>query len=730
MTISQAFDLALQHHRSGRLADAEALYRQILAAQPNHADALHLLGVVANQAGRHDVAADLIRQAIAANPAGSHYQLDLGNALMAQGHLDESIAAFRAALQFNPAFAMAHNNLGIAWRAKGCLDEAVASHRQALEIDPNHADFHNNLSVALQEKGQSEEAVAACHCALRIKPDHPSAWYNLGIALQSRGQLDEAIAVYRRAIQIKPDHAGALNNMGAVLRDRGHLQDAIAVYHRALEVKPGMPETYNNLGIALKDEGRLDEAIAAYRRALQIDPGYVEALNDLGIALKDQGELDEAIAAFRQALRIKPNHPRMHSNLVYTLHYHPRHDAGTISEEQQRWNRQFSDPLKPFLQPHANDRSPERRLRVGYISPDFRDHTVARFVLPLFERHDREQFEILCYSEVLRPDSMTERLRALAAGWRSTVGVPDARMEEMIREDGVDILVDLTMHAADNRLPALARQPAPVQVAWLAYAGSTGLPAIGYRLTDDRMDPPGSRGRGTVWSAEEPVRLPDCWCCYSPASDSPEVNTLPAQSAGRITFGALNNFAKVHDGVLALWARVLAAVAGSRLLMFSPEGRTRERIRAFFTGQGIGTERVELVGFLPTREHLSLYHRIDIALDPFPYNGMATTCDALWMGVPVLTLPGAMPASRAGLSLLSSIGLAEFAASSEDDYVRLATELAADLPRLANLRATLRPRMSASPLMDAPLFARNVEAAYRSMWRRWLHESSAPLGMD
>jgi predicted O-linked N-acetylglucosamine transferase (SPINDLY family) len=337
----------------------------------------------------------------------------------------------------------------------------------------------------------------------------------------------------------------------------------------------------------------------------------------------------------------------------------------------------------------------------------------------LFERHDREQFEILCYSAVTRSDWMTERFRALAGVWRNTVGVPDDRLAQMIREDGVDILVDLAMHTAGNRLPVFARQPAPVQVAWLAYAGSTGLPGIGYRLTDARIDPPGSRSCGTAWSAEEPVRLPDCWCCYHPVGETPEVNELPALSSKGVTFGSLNSFMKVHEGVLARWARVLEAVRGSRLVLLCPGEKARERVRSFFGARGIAAETVDLVDRLPRAEYLSLYHGIDIGLDPFPYNGITTTCDAFWMGAPVLTLPGEMPASRAGLSLLSAVGLAEFAVSSEEDYVRVAVELAANLPRLAELRTTLRPRMQASPLMDAPSFAGNVEAAYRSMWERW-----------
>jgi protein O-GlcNAc transferase len=830
--------MGLQHHRAGRLADAEALYRQILAVQPRHADALHFLGLIAHQVGRHELAVEWIRQAIVFDPNNPvahsnlgeacraigrldeavaacrraleltpdfpNAHLNLGNAFRERGQLDEAVAAYRRALHFKPDYPEAQSNLGNALRDRGQLDEAVAAHRRALQLQPDYPAAHNNLGAALAEQGQLDKAVAAYRRALELKSDYPEALHNLGNALRERGQLDEAAAAFRKALEIKSDYPEARNNLGVVLAEQGQLDEAVAVCRRALELRPDNPEAHNNLGAALKDLGQLDEAVAVCRRALELRPDYAEACNNLGNALKargqleeaaaayrqsialqpdnpetynnlgsalagrgqfdeavaacrhalelnpdypdahnnlgdalkDQGELDEAIGAFRRALQLKPKYALAHSNLVFTLHFHPDHNERTISEEHQRWNRQFSDPLKQFFRLQANDPAVARRLRIGYVSPDFRDHPAGRYVLPLLERHDRERFDVLCYSGVLRPDWMTERLRAPAgparnasrsdAGgeWRSTVGVPDARLAEMIREDGVDILVDLAMHTAGNRLPMFARQPAPVQVTWLAYPGSTGLPSIGYRLTDAWMDPPGEE---PAWSAEEPVRLPDCWCCYDPVGETPEINELPALSAQGVTFGSLNNFAKAHKGVLALWARVLEAVKGSRLVMLCPEGSARERVRAFFGARGIAVERVELVGYLPRWEYLRLYQRIDLGLDPFPFNGMTTTCDALWMGVPVLTLPGEMPASRAGLSLLSSVGLGELAASSEEDYVRMAVELAGNLPRLADLRATLRARMQASPLMDAPRFARNVESAYRSMWQAWCNkQSSAP----
>jgi len=784
MTIPQALQIAVQHHQAGRLAQAEALYRQILAAQPDNADAVHLLGLIAHQAGRHDLAVEWIRRAIVLNPNNPAAHCNLGEACRAIGRLDDAVAAYRRALQLKPNLPEAHNNLGNALRDRGQFDEAVLTYRHAIELKPNYPEAHKNLGATLKELGQLGEAVAAYRRALELKPDDPETLNSLAVALAGQGQFDHATAASHRALQLKPDYPEALNNLGNALREGGRLDEAVDAYRRALDLNPSLPEAHNNLGVVFKDLGRLDEAVAAYlralelkpddpetlinlgnalreqgllgeaiaasRRALELKPGYPEAwnnlantlrdrsqldeavaacrralelrpdypdaLNNLGNALWERGDLDESISSYRRALQIKPEDASTHGNLIFTLNFHPGYDASAISEEHRRWNRQFGDPLKPFLQPHANDPAAARRLRIGYVSPDFRDHAVGRYILPLLERHDRERFEILCYSGVARADGMTERFRALATEWRSTVGVPDARLAEMIREDGVDLLVDLALHTAGNRLPVFARQPAPVQVTWLGYPGSTGLRGIGYRLTDGRLEPPGEE---PAWSAEEPVRLPDCWCCYQAVGEFPEINALPARSSGGVTFGSLNNFAKMHEGVLALWARVLEAVKGSRLLMRCPEGLARERVRAWFDARGIGTERVELVGFLSQWDYLRLYERIDLGLDPFPYNGITTTCDALWMGVPVLTLPGEMPASRAGLSLLSNVGLGELATHSEEDYVGMAVELAGNLPRLANLRATLRARMLGSPLMDAPRFARNVEAAYRSMWERW-----------
>ena len=691
VSIPQAFELAVQHHQAGRLAEAEAICRQILAADPRHADAFHLLGVIARRMGRSDVAVELIRQAIAIAPKLSVLHSSLGNALCDQGRFDEAITAYRRAIQ----------------------------------IEPNLAETHSNLGNALSYQGRTDEAIAAYHRAIQLKPGFAEAHYNLGNALRDKGRIEQAFASYGRAIQLKPDYVTAHINLGNALTHQGRLDEAVAAYRKALELEPDYMDTHYNLGIALAHQGRLDEAVATYGRALELRPDYPDAHINLGNALKDASQLDEAIVCYRRAMSIEPHNSHTHSNLIYALHFHPAQDAVSIHEEHCRWERQFAEPLRKFFRPHANDRDPERRLRIGYVSPDFWHHVICHFLTPLLESHDHAAFEIFCYASVKRPDAITARMKKSAAVWRDVLGVRDDALAELIREDRIDILVDLTQHMADNRLSVFARKPAPVQVAWLGYPGSTGLSAMDCRLTDARMDP-----EGAPWadSVEAPVRLPDSWFCFDPIDEYPEPSALPALQAGHVTFGCLNNFCKVNEAVLKLWVAVLQSVEGSRLVMQCPAGETQARVRQWFEAQGIAAHRLELVSHTAARaEFLRHFERIDLALETFPYNGGTTTCEALWMGVPAPSFPGASAVARIGLSILSAAGLPELIAVSQADYLRLIVTLAADLPRLAELRATLRVRMKASAFMDAPRFARNVEHTYRQMWRRWCGvQSSLP----
>jgi predicted O-linked N-acetylglucosamine transferase (SPINDLY family) len=534
--------------------------------------------------------------------------------------------------------------------------------------------------------------------------------------LRDEGRFDDAIAACRRAIELKPDYPEACNNLGNALNDSGRFDEAIASYRQAIQLKGDHPEVHNNLGIALRGTGRLDEAVASYRRAIELKPDYPEAHNNLGNALKEMGQLDEAIAAYRRATVLRPKLSDAHSNLLSTLNYHPGWDPATIFEEHRRWHYRYAEPLQRFIQPHRNERSPDRRLRIGYVSPDFRKHPVGHFLLPLLMRHDHKHCEIFCYAQVRASDVLTEQLRTHADHWHSLTGLQDGPAAELIRQHQIDILVDLSGHTAHNRLMFFAHKPAPVQVTFLGYPNTTGLATMDYRLTDAYADPPGLT---EPWHSEQLFRLPQCAWCYQPAASPP----IEPRKEGPITFGCFNNFAKVTEPMLLLWARILHQVPGSRLLLktraLSSEN-ARQRVRQVLGEAGIDSECLELRGHEPAHDdHLALYQRLDVALDTFPYHGTKTTCEAMWMGVPVVTLAGKTHPSRVGVSLLNNIGLPELVANSPEEYVRLAVELAGDPPRLSHLRSTLRQRMEGSPLMDAPRFARDMETAYRSMWQRW-----------
>jgi predicted O-linked N-acetylglucosamine transferase (SPINDLY family) len=608
------------------------------------------------------------------------------------------------------------NKLGIALREGGYLDEAIAACRRALELRPRFPEAQVNLGAALAAQGRLDQAISAYRSAVEEKPGLPEAHNNLGNALRERGNFDEAVAACRRALDLKPNFPEAHNNLGAALAGQRRLEEAVAAYRRALELQPGFPAAHNNLGAALSDRGRLDEAVAAYRRALELQPGFPAAHNNLGSALKDRGELDEAIAELRRAVHFRPDFSEAHSNLIYTLQFHPGHNARSLAKERQRWNWRFSNSVRRFVTPHANESSAERRLRVGYVSPDLRSHVVGRNVMPLFEFHNPRHVEIICYAGVVHPDEFTDEFHQRARQWRSTVGLGDEALAEMIRQDGVDILVDLSQHQAGNRLPMFARKPAPVQVSFAGYPESTGLEAIEYRISDRYLE---SGPKDEETGSTEMVHLIDSFWCYDPCGIEVEVNGLPATDSGNITFGCLNNFCKVNEQALSLWAQVLGKVTDSRLILLTSVGSHRQRAREFLEKKGIESHRVDFVEFRPRREYLKLYHRLDIILDTFPYNGHTTSLDALWMGVPVVSLAGETPVSRAGLSQLSNLGLPEWVAHSESEYVKIAEKLAGDLPRLAQLRSTLRERMENSVLMDAPRFARQVEEAYRKMWKRW-----------
>jgi protein O-GlcNAc transferase len=715
-TPADLLSLAVQHHQAGRLSEAIEAYRAVLSHDPNNPVTLSNLGAAYQQQGDLDQAADCYRRAIAASPQLVEAHGNLGTVLKNQGRPIEALACYRRAIELRPDYAVAHGDLGVVLQELGRLDEAIAAYRRAIELAPGSERAHFNLATALCDCGQVNEALDSYRRATQLRPTFVEAYCNLGNALKDLGRLDEALACYHQALKLAPNYVQAYNNLAGVLQQQGKLSDAVAWYEGALALNPILPEIHSNLGSALREQGRLDEALASQHRALALAPDCAQAYNHLAYALKDQGNLDGAIDAYHRALALRPNAISTHSDLLYTLQFSERYDAAAIHHQHVRFDERHIRPQAQFIQPHQNDRSPDRRLRVGYVSSEFYDHCLIHFTAPLLVHHDPTQVEVFCYADVVRPDEKTQRLRSLAHHWRDILGLSPAQTAELIRDDQIDILVDSTMHMHRGHQLLFARKPAPVQVCWLAYPGTTGISTIDYRLTDPYLDPPGLFDR---FYTEQSIRLSDTFWCYDPLNTEPHVNPLPALAAGLVTFGSLNNFCKNNDTTFRLWSRVLNNVPGSRLILLADEGSHRGRTRDFFAEQGIASDRLTFVGRQPRLDYLQTYHQIDIGLDTHPYNGHATSLDSYWMGVPVVTLVGRTVVGRAGLSQLTNLGLTDLIAHAPDEFVAIATGLAGDLSRLADLRQSLRLRMQASPLMNAPRFVHNLESTYRDLWRRW-----------
>lgn len=759
---------AKSHHASGRHREAEQLYRQILAADPSDVETHYLLGTACHVLGRPQEAIAALAEAVRLNPrhveahhylgfvlaqlqawdqAISSYQQALhlqpdyaevaqrlqhalggrerseGDRLAAEGRTEDAIICWRRALELRPDDGDAMARLAATFDRQERYDEGVAAYRSFLKARPNSSGALNNLGVMLSKQGTPEEGLKCFRRALELNPADAESCNNLGVALTRQGQFDEAVANLQRAVELKPDYVEAHNNLGNAWGDR-HVAEAIACYQRALQLNPRYGAAHCNMARRLESSDRLDEALVAYQRAVESSPGDAELFGNYGAALLSAARQDEAIAAYRTALRLNPRQRVWHGNLVYALNLLPDYDAATIFAEHREWGRRHADPLTATAAPHANDRTPGRRLRIGYVASHFREHAVNCFTEPILTAHDHQAVEVFCYNSALpgEADATTTRLRGCADHWREIVGLGDQHVSELVRRDRIDVLVDLAGHIGGSRLLMFAYKPAPVQVTYIGYQNTTGMLAMDYRLTDDWSDPPGMTDR---YYTERLYRLPRSFFCFRAPPAAPDVAPSPASTNGFVTFGSFNNPAKLTPQVLATWAEVLAGAPNSRLLMLAPRTTAfRESVRDILARQGVGADRVELFFRGPQRDFLERVNQVDVALDPFPFNGHTTTCDCLHQGVPVLTLAGGSYASRFGGSALVTLDLREFIADSRAGYVAIAHEVAAHLDRLSALRAELRGRMLASPLVDAAGFTRNLEAAYRAMWVDWCAKPS------
>ncbi|MHB1676708.1 MAG: tetratricopeptide repeat protein [Sulfuriferula sp.] len=636
-----------------------------------------------------------------------------------EGRIAQAESLYQQILDVAPGYADALNLTGLIAYQRGQMDRAVTLIAQAIHAKPLDQSYHYNLGVVQQAQGRLEEAVACYRQALLIKPDYIEVYPNLGVALHSQNRLEEAVACYRQALSIKPDYAEAYSNLGLALKDQGQLEAAVACYRQALLIKPDYAEAHCNLGAALKDKGQLNEAVACYQQALLVKPDFAKAYCNLGAALPDQGQLDEAILCYQQALALKPDYHEAYSNLLLCAQYSPRYTPSELIAEHLRYAAQFEAPLKRAWQPHLNSCEPNRPLKIGYVSPDFRNHSVAFFIEPVLANHEKSQVEVFCYYNNYLHDAVTDRLAAAADHWVPCIGLTDDQLAERIRKDGIDILVDLSVHSAQHRLLTFARKPAPVQVSWIGYAGTTGLDAMDYRLTDEYMDPPGMTEQ---YHSEKLVRLRTAYIYQAPA-ESPPVNELPSLTSSQFILACLNNLAKINQDTIHLWGRILTALPHAKLMLGNTDSEsTKQRLIDMFGQEGVDPERLILQPKMSLMDYLALHHRIDLALDCFPYNGGITTCHSLWMGVPVITLAGNRSISRVGASLMMRAGLAEFITHSPDQYLERTLQVARNLPKLSQIRQTLGERITSNINNDPKHLTRELETAFRLMWEKWCND--------
>lgn len=681
---TEHFERAVALHRAGKLAAAEVEYDRALACQSDWVEAWYNRGLALSGLERWSVA-----------------------------H-----ACFDRVLALRPDFAQAYNERGVVLYALGRYQEAMDNYDRAEALVPGYADALINRGAALAELQRPEEALACYERVLEQHPEHVLALNNRGNVLRDMNRLEDALASYDRVILVKPNHAAAFNNRGVVLHALGRFDAAVASYSRALALKPGYADAHRNLGLAYLKQGNPDAAADSFNKAMSLKPEYAQAYTNLGTARLQQNKPEEAILCFKRALEIKPDYAEAYSDYLLALLYRSSATPEALLAAHRGFAERFETPLKMNWPVHVPPRIVSSRLKVGYVSADFRNHSVARFIEPVLAHHDRSRVEVYCYYNNFQQDTVTARIAAREEHWVVCKGWSNARLAERIRADGIDILVDLAGHTGDGRLLSFARKPAPVQVTYLGYAATTGLSSMDYRITHADVDPPGS----DKYYSEVLYRLPRSLWCYRPPTGMPAVTAAtPAIKNGFVTFGSVNNLAKISPETTTLWLEILRRVPGARLVMTGvPEGSARRGLQELFVGAGIAAERVHMEGRLSDADFWQLLQTIDITLDPFPYTGTTTTCEALWMGLPVVTLQGTTCVARSGYALLKQLDLAELVASSAERYVEIAVSLARDIPQLDLLHRRLRPRIESSPLRDEAGFTLELETAYDYFWQTWV----------
>jgi predicted O-linked N-acetylglucosamine transferase (SPINDLY family) len=720
------YNLGLTLQDLGRLPEAQTSYRRAIQINPDFFQAHGSLGIVLQGLGCMKDAEASYRQAIEINPGYADAHNNLGNVMKEQGCLDEAVACYRRALQINPDYVLARSNLGLVLEDMGHLDEAEASFRRVLEIVPDSVDVHCSLGNVLKKLGRPDQAEASFRRALEIRPDLAELYFNLGNTLTELKRPVEAEVCYRQAIQIRPDYAEAHYNLGTYLMQSAWVDEAEASFRSALQARPDYADAHTNLGASLHAQGRMNEAVESFRRVIELKPDCAEAYNDLGNALRDSGRLDEAEVNYRRALELDPGHAVAHSNLIFAQDLAADISVPAMQDERRKWGEMHALHLLQDI-PHANTPDPERRLRIGYVATDFRTNSAPTIFGTMLFDYDRSRFDVYAYSNETKSTALTERFQQNVTAWRNIFGMSDDEVADLIREDNIDILVDLAGHSGRNRLPVFAKKPAPIQVTAWGYSTGTGIKAIDVLFSDSVLIPPEERALYA-----EQVRYLPIFFSYYPCQTPPEVGPLPALATQRITFGTFTRMEKVTDETYRAWAAVLLAVPDSRMLFKNAEmdhAAARARVAGYFSRAGVDPERLIFQGRTRWEEHMNAFNQVDIALDTFPQGGGVTTLEGISMGVPLVTLRWPTFGGRMGASILGVMGLSDWVAETPEQYVEIAKQKAQDIPALAALRGQLRSRLRSSIVGDTRAYAGVVEQEYRKLWQAWCERHSSNTGI-
>jgi len=701
---------------------AEALWREASQAHPDSARVHAVRGSILTAAGHPGEAITAYEQAQALAPRDVETLYNLAMLLFGAGRSAAALEKLESLIELEPTMIDAQRWRILILAELGQHGAAIASADSALAAVPGSVDILVARAGARRLAGEPDAALADLDAVLLRAPEHGRAWAEKGYALHALGRYAEGLDAFDQALEHE-ESVYALIGLGLVEIDHGMGQAALAAFDRALELNPENFDARFYRAQTLEMLGRFEEALADYEDVLARRPDFAFAYNNIGKIKRDMGLIDDALAALRRALALDPNDPRIHSNLLLTLLYDPSQHREDLAREHAAWGRRFGQPTGRFTE-WRNDPDPTRPLRIGIVSAELCRHAVSDWLMAVFRALNRSRFTVICYSSNGREDNMTARFKELADGWRLVVGMDDRRLAEQVRADSIDILIDISGHTALNRLGCFALKPAPVQATWLGYPFTTGLEAIDYAIMDEVAVAPGEEGL----FAERVIRLSPSRFCYEPPATAPEPAEPPVLRQGWITFGSFNNVAKLTGEVLALWCRLLQRLPTARLILKSPSldnPSVATRIREAIREAGVSDGRLELRGVSDNATVLRQYGDIDIALDPFPFGGGATSCEALWMGVPIVTMPGWQPVSRQTETLLRGIGRPEWVARGADDYIDIAVRLASQPLRLADYRTVQRQAMANSALCDQRLFGQEVEKTLRAMWERFCTQSRA-----